>query len=52
MRHYIYNKRSFKKAGTGALACAVALTTCGLGSMGSAQDVARTNYLDDEEAHV
>ncbi|MBR4514040.1 MAG: hypothetical protein IKO61_04060 [Lachnospiraceae bacterium] len=49
MRHYIYNKRSFKKAGTGALACAVALTACGLGSMGSAQDVARTNYLDDEE---
>ena len=49
MRHYIYNKRNLKKAGTGALACAVALTACGFGSMGRAQDVAKKNYLEDEE---
>ena len=49
MRHYIYSKRNLKKAGTGALACAVALTACGLGSMGRAQDVNKYNYLDDEE---
>ena len=49
MRHYICNKRNLKKAGTGALACAVALTACGLGSVGRAQEVNKTNYLDDEE---
>ena len=49
MRHYIYNKKNMKKAGTGALACAVALTACGLGSVGRAQEVNRVSYLDDDE---